>query len=554
MAGAKPKRVHDTVLAGLLAGGYLLGYLLLHRAGPGHAWNGIVLMPWDGGVALSFALAARFGPGWLPATIVAPLLATLLDGGLAQPPLWTTLSAVSEGGAVVVAARLLRPAQAGANPVKRPAPGPDLGRLRQVFAFFAAAGAVGCTLGLVTAIGAMAGNRMAPLAAAEVAALRALAAAAALVTLAPPLLLRPLLLRPLARHWRRWRPPSAAELALQLGALAATSWEVFVRFANREVHFFYLLFLPFAWIATRHGQRGVALALAAMFAAPLVSDRLLGLQDQAVVELHIRLVVLAATSLLLGAMVSERQLTEARMLARQTELAHFQRLNVGWEMASALAHELNQPLTAAMNYTQAARSLMTAPQPDLERAGTVMGRAVDQIERVGTIIHGLREFMRKGELALARTRTADVVEDALRLVGPEANAGGVVLHAGGIAALPPVMADKTQLVQVLVNLLRNAVQAVVGRDGGGTVAVSGHVTGDAVELTVADDGPGLAADVLARLFEPFVTTKPAGMGLGLSISKSIVEAHGGRLWADNGPAGGAVFHLTIPVCGDAADG
>ncbi|MGE5502880.1 MAG: sensor histidine kinase [Actinomycetota bacterium] len=536
MADAKPKRVAEPFLTGALAGYYLLGYLLLHRAGLAHDWNGVSLAPWDGGVALSFVLAARKGSSWLPATVVAPLLAALLDGGLARPPLWTALSAVAEGGACIVAARLLRPS-------------PDLCRLRHVLAFFAAAAIVAGVVGLAGGVEAVWDGRPA-LEAAELGGRHGLATAAAVITVAPFLLLRPP-----SRNWRRWSPPSAAELALQAVALAVTGYEVFVRFANREVHFFYLLFLPFAWIATRHGQRGTALALAAMFAAPLLSDRLLGLHDQAIIELHIRLVVLAATGLLLGAMVSERQVTEARMLARQTELAHFQRLNVGWEMASALAHELNQPLTAAMNYTQAASRLIDTPRPDLERAGAVMARAVDQIERVGHIIHGLRDFMRKGELSLARTAVADVVDDALRLVAAEANAGAVVLHAGGVVGLPAVMADKTQLVQVLVNLVRNAVQAIAGQgDGGGTVAVSGHVADGVVELTVADDGPGLSADVLARLFEPFVTTKPAGMGLGLSISKSIIEAHDGRLWADNGPAGGAVFHLTIPVSGDAAYG
>jgi C4-dicarboxylate-specific signal transduction histidine kinase len=338
------------------------------------------------------------------------------------------------------------------------------------------------------------------------------------------------------------------ETLLQGAALVIIAWEVFGRFANEEVHFFYLLFLPFAWIATRHGQHGSALALAVIYLAPVVSDRLVGHREPAIVELQIRLGVLAMTSLLFGALASERRSSEARVLARQTEIAHFQRLNVGWEMASALAHELNQPLTAAMNYTQAAQRLIGRPEPDLARAASVMTKSVEQIERVGQTIHGLRAFMRKGELRLAAMAAGDMVEDALRLVVGEASEAGVSLHAAGFQSLPAVTADKTQLVQVLVNLVRNSVQSLAGARGENpTVLVSGRPVDGVVEISVTDNGPGLQPEILARLFEPFVTTKEAGMGLGLSISKSIIEAHDGRLWAENLPHGGAAFHFTLPL-------
>jgi two-component system sensor kinase FixL len=159
-------------------------------------------------------------------------------------------------------------------------------------------------------------------------------------------------------------------------------------------------------------------------------------------------------------MVDERRRQETLMAERQLELAHFQRLNVGWEMASALAHELNQPLTAAMNLSQAALRFLTAPSPDLDKTASTLRLSIDRIERVGQIIHGLRDFMRKGELTLSRNLPADMATDALQLVQAEAKAAGISLQAAGLAALPPVLADKTQIVQVLVNLLRNAVQAL----------------------------------------------------------------------------------------------
>ncbi|MEW5726230.1 MAG: ATP-binding protein, partial [Pseudomonadota bacterium] len=349
------------------------------------------------------------------------------------------------------------------------------------------------------------------------------------------------------RRWRHLRGLLSVEAMLQAAALAVIGYEVFGRFANAETHFFYLMFLPLAWVTTRHGQQGATLALAATFVAPLATDWIHGHEDHAVIELQIRLFALSVTSLLLGAMVSERHTAQTHMMARQTELAHVQRLNVGWEMASALAHELNQPLTAAMNYCQASLRILRANPADAERACEVLSKGIDRIERAGEIIHGLRDFMRKGDVRRVRMTVAEVVEDALRLVVAEANDSGVILHAGGLAGLPAAMADRTQVVQVLVNLARNAIQAIATSGIGGTVAISARVGDEGLEVTVADDGPGLDDAVAARLFEPFVTTKDVGMGLGLSISKSILETNGGRLWAEQGAAGGTVFRFTLPL-------
>jgi two-component system sensor kinase FixL len=303
-----------------------------------------------------------------------------------------------------------------------------------------------------------------------------------------------------------------------------------------------------AWIAVRHGQRGAALALAAIYLAPVATDLIFGHHDQVIVELQIRLGVLAMTGLLLGAMVGEQRLAEARMQSRQTELAHFQRLNVGREMASALAHELTQPLTAAMNYTQAALRMIKTPDPELDRAVRVMEKSVDQIERVGQTIHGLRDFMRRGELRLAGNYISEMIDDAILLVQPEVHSVGISLHAAETPPLPLVLADKTQIVQVLVNLLRNALQSVaVDNIESPSVILQAKLVEEMVQISVIDNGAGLSQPVMARIFEPFVTTKEAGMGLGLSVSKSIVEGHGGRLWAENLQQGGAVFHFTLPL-------
>jgi signal transduction histidine kinase len=517
----------------LVAGGYLIAYLAGDLAALDHLLGGVAGDPWNPAPALSLSLVARMGGRWTPLTLLAPLVAATVDGRLAMAPGVAFLEALAEAAVCSAAALYLR----REGNVRQ-----TLERLRGLLAFFMVIAVAGLAYGLARmSIAGIegAGDGALP-ARIGLRSFLAFVVAAAMVT--------PLFLARFSRLWRAARRRPSIEILLQAVALGVTAWEVLGRFGNEEVHFFYLLFLPCAWIATRHGQRGSAYALAATFAATMLADRLVIHHDQAVLELHIRMVALAATSLLLGVMAGERQAAESQIQARQVELARLQRLNVGHEMASALAHELNQPLTAAMNYTQAGLRILRMPSPDLARVQEIMGKSVDRIEQVGQIISGLRDFMRKGEPHVASATIEDIVDDALELVWAEANAAGVAVRTSGLAGLAPVLVDKTQIAQVLVNLLRNATQSIsAAAPGEGLIQVSGWREGDSVRITVADNGPGVPPEVMARLFEPFVTTKDAGMGLGLSISKSIVESHGGRLWAENGQGGGALFHLELPM-------
>ncbi|MFN3075910.1 MAG: ATP-binding protein [Alphaproteobacteria bacterium] len=513
---------------------YLLLYLVAWLIALPHPSDGVPILPWNIAPAVSFALVARLGWRWAPVTFAAPLLAEAVGGSLwGGPDAILLTKAIAEGVACLLAGLMLRFFRTEG----------DFERPRTVFVLFVTAFLFAAVVGAALGVGAFRSG-IDVWKSFDISYRVFLSHLVALLAVAPLLIgLR------LPGHWPEGRSfLSSAESLLQATALAVIAWEVFGRFANQELHFFYLLFLPFTWIAIRHGQTGSVMALATIYLAPILSDRLLGHQDHAIVELQIRLVVLAVTSLLLGVLVSERRLSGERMLARQAEIRHFQRLNVGWEMASALAHELNQPLTSAMNYTQAALRMISAPSPNLEAASRAMEKSVDQIERVGQTIHGLRDFMRKGELRLGANNIGDMADDAIRLVQAEANAAGVTLRLSGFSTLPPVMADKIQIVQVLVNLIRNAVQALTatGTKNAGVI-VLGRVVEQRIEVSVQDNGPGLSPEVKARLFEPFVTTKEAGMGLGLSISKSILEAHEGRLWAENSPYGGTIFRFTLPV-------
>ncbi len=245
---------------------------------------------------------------------------------------------------------------------------------------------------------------------------------------------------------------------------------------------------------------------------------------------------------------------EARLSELQTELLNVSRQSAMGELSSALAHELNQPLAAIMNYIQAGRRMMKKGGGVVsEKAYQMMDKALDQADRAGAIMRGLREIVEKGEAARAASDINKVVEEAsaLGLIG--AARAGIRLDLELGNELPPVIINEIQIQQVVMNLVRNGVEAMAASEKRDLTIKTALDHEDAVEIAIGDTGPGLAKEVEERLFQPFVSTKAGGMGIGLSISHSIVEAHGGRLWATPAPDGGTVFHFTLPLAPDGAE-
>jgi two-component system, LuxR family, sensor kinase FixL len=248
-----------------------------------------------------------------------------------------------------------------------------------------------------------------------------------------------------------------------------------------------------------------------------------------------------------------RDLTEAQEAKRrvqdlQAELLHASRLSVMGQMASTMAHELNQPLTAVINYLEAARHLLAGGPESAERVGSLMERAVGQAERGGDVIRKLRQFVGKGETDRRIESLNKLVEEALALALVGARQTGVRVTLELDPGLPPVVVDSVQIQQVVLNLVRNAVEAmetVKRREL--TIATRAAAETGMAEVDIIDSGPGIAPELGDRLFQPFVTTKKTGMGLGLSICRDIVEAHHGRLTAEPNPSGGAIFRLTLPM-------
>jgi two-component system sensor kinase FixL len=246
--------------------------------------------------------------------------------------------------------------------------------------------------------------------------------------------------------------------------------------------------------------------------------------------------------------ITERQSTEHRLQEMQAELLHVSRLSAMGQMGSALAHELNQPLAAIMNYVKAAhRTLEPSEDARALKARDLINKAGDQVARAGTIIRNLRDFIGKREANRHEQKLHKIIEEAiaLGLVGAaDSNVKAKVLLD---PALPPVYVDKVQIQQVIINLIRNAVEAMHSVPIRQLNIQSSLAEPGIAQVTISDTGPGLSEEVASRLFQPFVTTKEKGMGLGLTICQSIINAHGGRLWATPNERAGVSFHFQLPL-------
>jgi len=244
--------------------------------------------------------------------------------------------------------------------------------------------------------------------------------------------------------------------------------------------------------------------------------------------------------------LTERQQTEHQLHALQIELARLSRLTAMGEMGSTLAHEINQPLSAISNYLQGCNRLLeTVDHPNASKIRDALAETTKQTLRAGRIIRQLREFVARGETEKRPENISKLVEEASALALVGAKEEGVKTLFRFASHTDAVLVEKVQVQQVLLNLMRNAIEAMHGCDRKELRVATSAVNRDMVEVSVADTGQGLSEEIADRLFQPFVTTKPAGMGVGLSISKRIVEAHGGEMWAEPNPGGGTVFRFTL---------
>lgn len=312
----------------------------------------------------------------------------------------------------------------------------------------------------------------------------------------------------------------------------------FVAGEMTQFKYFPVLFLPIAWAAARQGLAGAVLTIGLTQFGVILATHLLGLSPLILRELEVLVLVLALSGFFIGVVVDEKQRLGA-------ELQQTLRLAAAGEMAGALSHELHQPLTALLAYTRACQQLLAQGESG-DRLRDVIDRVAAESQRAGEVVSRLRDFFRTGTTRLERIGLRELLSSAASRFAAQARQQGVELQQE-LAPACTLWADRLQLEVVLRNLLANAFEAAAERPRAERrVSLSAHLDSTGHDcIAVEDSGPGVSEEMEERLFEPFHTSKASGLGLGLAISRAIIEAHGGRLWAEAGDRG--VFKLVLSV-------
>ncbi len=328
---------------------------------------------------------------------------------------------------------------------------------------------------------------------------------------------------------------------------ACVWWLFFLQDPKDHIRNFYLLFLPLIWGATRFGMVGASGVLVLIQAGVLIALVLTRYQPVPAFELQLLLIALAVTGLLLGVSIDEQR-------RAVEDFRDSLKLAAAGEMAAAITHEVNQPLTALANYADAVQMIAAAPQLDRGRLSDTVRKLTDESKRTAAVVRRLRDFFRSGATQLETVSIKRLADQVLDSVRPRALQANVALVCRAADTLPLVQADVLQMEVVLRNVLINAIDSITqaavsgksaGTAGGSVTVEIGMERAGSVLVAVRDSGPGFREGDVERLFESFTTTKKSGMGMGLTISREIVKAHGGRIWAVPGNTGLLCF--TLPV-------
>jgi two-component system, LuxR family, sensor kinase FixL len=517
----------------LVGAAYLAAYVALDWISFHYEFAPIGITPWNPPPGLSLVVLLREGLAFAPWLFVAAAVADVVVRG---PLSWdyTLVSAAIIAAGYGLAAAWLR---------GRGRFDPRLERLHDVVALIAVSALAAAGVAALQGIASVAVGHLPPASLLPVA-MRSWAG-----DLSGILVLSPLLLRSDGLTWTALRARVAAidlESALQIVALGLALWIVFGLETTDEFKFFFLTLVPIVWIAVRHGLDGACLASLGAQLGLLLLVGYRGFGAQIVTEFQLLLLLVVATGLIIGAVATERAAADRATRRHEAELSHFSRISVAGEMVSALAHELSQPLAAAATYSAESRRLLRGKAGEEELAES-MARAEAQIRRAGAVVARLRGFLYRGETVLKPTQAQAVVAEAAALVRAEAALNRVEISINVESTPARILADDVQMQQVIINIVRNAIEAVAESDARDRrIDIVQRVTGELVEIAVADTGPGLPPEIADRAFEPFVTTKAGGMGLGLAISRSIVQAHGGSLRFEKAAGKGATAVIAIP--------
>jgi signal transduction histidine kinase len=529
----------------MIAAAVVIAYVALEWISFIHESEGLPVTPWNPGLGLAFACLILGGASYGIALFAGVLILEIvvLRSELAWPVI-LAIGAIVASGYTVVAAVIRNQFRLDVG----------LSHLRDVVILLLAAslGAAAITLLLAAVLLTAGGFGLGDIVSAGTTFIVGDVLGIAVTT---PLVLR------FARRWRQHALAQLAqrvpEFALLVVVIAIALWLI-ARTATADGYtLFYLLFLPVVVGAARHGLDGACLMLAATQFGLVGLLHHHGHDWRIFTEFQVLMFVLTATGLIVGVVVSERQaseriarVSEARLKEKEAEVAHATRFSLVGGMATALAHEINQPMAAARALGRAVQELLRAPRPDLARVDQNLSRLIAEIDLAGGILRRMRDFLRRGRPQMSTIDVPLMLDDTLVLIRPEAASKHVAIDLDCPADLPVIHGDRIQLQQVVLNLLRNALDAVVetGRPDGRIRVTAQRSDGAAhLEIGVADNGPGIPADRVEQLFRPLATSKKEGLGLGLSVSLAIVEAHGGRIWLHSRQAGATEFRLSFPL-------
>jgi len=345
---------------------------------------------------------------------------------------------------------------------------------------------------------------------------------------------------------RRYAVWMSAETLLQLVVIMAALMLVYAYWTAQHLQVVYVLFMPIVWMAVRAGIEGVCLGILATQLGFILGFHAFPAEMTEMPKIQALMLVLALTGLFAGGLVTERRRTEAVLRLHQESLARFARLGSVGELAAAVAHELNQPLMAAGTYTRLVDDAIRTGNGNAGIVAETAKKAAAQVERAAAVVRRLRALVRLDHSNRVACRVDRIVQETLDLCQPDLDRLGVKVHHSVAAALPPVMVDMLQIEQALLNLVRNSIDAI-GEAGQGMISIEvAPVDTDFLEVRVRDSGPGFPPDRTASPFLPFSSTKKEGLGIGLPLCRSLIEAHGGRIWLEaNSP--GAAAHFTLPV-------
>lgn len=350
-------------------------------------------------------------------------------------------------------------------------------------------------------------------------------------------------------HWRSFQ-------WIMFTCLVLVSFVVFAVDEVDEFKFFYLILLPVIAFSVRDGYVAAGFSV---LASDLLMMGILFWRDTgsaSVTELQFLMLALSVTGLLLGAAISDRdravndqKSSHAQLQDSQNALLQASRLSLASEMAAALAHELNQPLSSVRNFVRAVRRKLDSPELDKDELRASIDAAVEQVDAAAGMLRSTRQFLERGSAQRSRVDLGFLVARCRDLVGPELRKAGISLEITGLAALPPVICNEVQVQQVFLNVIRNAREAINAagmRDGRITISGSAETRPGYVEVAIQDTGPGVPPELRSKLFLPLQSAKPEGLGLGLSLCSTIVRSHGGEFRLDHASRSGACFVFTLP--------